>query len=61
MVKMKKLASHFYCDRSFAGDTAANFILSTPIDKQLYFAHPSSFNDPFDSYPSFDFDATIFA
>jgi hypothetical protein len=55
---MEKLPSHFYRYRSLAGDAAAKYVRSTLLDNQLYFANPSSFNDPFDCYPSFDFDAT---
>lgn len=55
---MENLPSHFYRYRSLAGDDAAKYVRLTLLDNQLYFANPSSFNDPFDCYPSFDFDAT---
>jgi Protein of unknown function (DUF2971) len=54
---MENLPSHFYRYRSLMGDSA-EYVRLTLLDNQLYFANPSSFNDPFDCYPSFDFDAT---
>jgi hypothetical protein len=55
---MENLPSHFYRYRSLTGDAAAEYVRLTLLDNQMYFANPSSFNDPFDCYPSFSFDAT---
>jgi hypothetical protein len=50
--------AHLHRYRSLA-DGADKFVKRTILENELFFAAPSSFNDPFDCYPAFDFDATV--
>lgn len=40
-------------------DGADQFVKRTLLDDELYFSAPTSFNDPFDCCPAFDFSATV--
>lgn len=48
---------YLYRYRSLTGE-AASFVERTVCNNELYFAKPSSFNDPFDCRPSFSMEAS---
>jgi hypothetical protein len=54
---MDKCPTHFYRYRSLSAG-AAEYVERTICHNELYFAKPSSFNDPFDCRPSFLFEAS---
>ncbi len=54
---MEQIPRHFYRYRSLAGN-ASEYVRKTIQENEIYFAKPSSFNDPFDCCPTFDFNAS---
>ena len=54
---MDNRPTHFYRYRSLSNG-AMEFVRKTLLEDQLFFSAPSTFNDPFDCYPSFEFAAT---
>jgi len=54
---MEDCPTHFYKYRSLAGDSL-EFTRRIICKNELWFPAPRSFNDPFDTWPTFSFDST---
>lgn len=54
---MEDCPTHFYKYRSLAADSL-EFTRRIVCESELWFSQPKSFNDPFDTCPTFSFDST---